>query len=679
MKYSIFAWGVALSATIAAPTVGHAAASVTYVGVAYGSSNNWSGPVQVKTPAGTQNGDLMLAYIATQTTNGAWLTAPSGWTQVTKTFNAIQGAQLFWRIAHNEPASYSWSGASYGAAIIKAYRNVDATAPIGRTAGCGSDYATSCQIPAFAETAVAGERYVGFWDFNLVSAPISGPGDLGNVSRDLTQRSMFTGDKLLSASGNTNVAAQTAKVSGAPNYWDAIGVTIKPAATNVASSPPVTQPPPPSSPPASMPSSGSGVVAVSANDFLNSLGICIASPANGSPNATYAPLIKYIGVRNVSGGSLEGGGSAANSIELAQLTNTKILWALDSGFSGSSVASNISAAKALATAGALLAVAGANEPDNWTLNYQGQVGGGSYSWLPVAKLQADLYAAVKADSVLKNYPVFHISHNGAETDNVGLQFLTIPNGSGLSMPDGTKYADYANMHNYVIWEGAPTPVDNIAWNVAAPTGKVAPAQNPLVDDYGTTWKHHYAGSNDAQLQTLPRVTTETGWVSSNGGEDNQAKVLLNVYLSQYKRGYKYTFLYQLRDNEGGFNNTFGIVRPDYSYKPAAVYIHNLTTILNDNKAVGIAPGSLNYSIASEPATVHDLLMQKSTGAFELVVWDERPVGEATDKVNVNLGGTHGTVNLYDPTVGVTATQTLSNVSSVPLTLSDHPIIIEVVN
>jgi hypothetical protein len=86
------------------------------------------------------------------------------------------------------------------------------------------------------------------------------------------------------------------------------------------------------------------------------------------------------------------------------------------------------------------------------------------------------------------------------------------------------------------------------------------------------------------------------------------------------------------------------------------------------------PGSLNYTIPREPPTVHDLLMQKSNGTFYLAVWDDRPVGKGNDNVTVNLGGNYS-VNTYDPTVGATPTS-LGSVSSVPLTLSDHPIILE---
>jgi hypothetical protein len=59
-----------------------------------------------------------------------------------------------------------------------------------------------------------------------------------------------------------------------------------------------------------------------------------------------------------------------------------------------------------------------------------------------------------------------------------------------------------------------------------------------------------------------------------------------------------------------------------------------------------------------------------------VVWGEQVKG-ASDII-VNLGGTFASVKVYDPTIGTAPTQTLSNVSSVPLTLSDHVVILELV-
>ena len=85
------------------------------------------------------------------------------------------------------------------------------------------------------------------------------------------------------------------------------------------------------------------------------------------------------------------------------------------------------------------------------------------------------------------------------------------------------------------------------------------------------------------------------------------------------------------------------------------------------------PGKLNYAIPDEPTTVHDMLLQKSDGAFQLIVWSEKDKG--TNNVTVNLGKTYVPVKVYDPTVGTTPVQTLASINSLMLTFSDHPVII----
>ena len=82
-------------------------------------------------------------------------------------------------------------------------------------------------------------------------------------------------------------------------------------------------------------------------------------------------------------------------------------------------------------------------------------------------------------------------------------------------------------------------------------------------------------------------------------EELQGLNLMNLYLAQFKRGYSYTSVYLLRDrtDEGG-NQSFGFYRPDYSPRKAAIYLHNLTTILADR---GLSPnpaGSMSRSQTS---------------------------------------------------------------------------------
>ena len=53
------------------------------------------------------------------------------------------------------------------------------------------------------------------------------------------------------------------------------------------------------------------------------------------------------------------------------------------------------------------------------------------------------------------------------------------------MPDGTKYADYANCHNYFYHPSSPGLADNKTWNAADPTA--ACKVDGLYGNYGRTW------------------------------------------------------------------------------------------------------------------------------------------------------------------------------------------------
>jgi hypothetical protein len=409
--------------------------------------------------------------------------------------------------------------------------------------------------------------------------------------------------------------------------------------------------------------------ATSARDFLDSIGVCTHIGQGIDDPAKAATALAYAGIRNI-----RDDGSArhlADWLLVHRQAGIRVVLTV-SGPNEASIPSLLDLSRKLADAGALLALEGPNEPNNWAVTFDGKKSGGKTTFLPVAKWQQAFYAAAKADPVLKDYPVFHTSEaGGAQPDNVGLQFLTIPAGAGTLMPDGTRYADYANVHNY-IWR-KPAIIDNMAWQNADPL--FHGWTDSIYVEYGKTWARKFAGYSDAELAKLPRVTTETGWVT--GGpkgltQEQQGKLYLNLYLAQFKQGFRYTFIYMLRD-AGGSDAGYGIVERDYRPKKSATYLHNLTTILADAGA-GKA-GTLGYAIANPPATVHDLLLQKGDGTFELIVWNERASG--SDRVNVELTDVQPSVKLYDPTTGLSPIQDLSNVRTIALTLSDHPVVIEI--
>ncbi len=409
-------------------------------------------------------------------------------------------------------------------------------------------------------------------------------------------------------------------------------------------------------------------------EFLSSIGIVSTFDDRGQPYAKTLEMLKYGGFRWLRGGiegvSENGPLTIETFLSLHREAGVMISWGLGSG--SGDLEGLIATGRILAEAGALLAFEGNNEPNNWPVVYKGQKGGGSGSWLPVAELQADLYRAVKQDPLLAAYPVWSISEPGAQTDNVGLQFLQIPQGAGTLMPDGTRFADYANVHNYIYHPNAPDPSDNKTWDAAEP-GSTSPVDG-LYGNFGKTWAYKYQGHTEDELPTLPRVTTETG-VAIKGEVDEalQAAHLVNLYLAQFARGYSYTSVYLLRDrtDEQG-NQTYGFFRPDYSPRTAAIHLHNLTSILADNSTKE-APDSFEYALEPQHDTVHDILLQHSDGTFQLVLWGEALEGENT--TTIKLGRRVATATIYDPTTGTSPVAEENNVSEITLTLGNHPFVI----
>jgi hypothetical protein len=412
-----------------------------------------------------------------------------------------------------------------------------------------------------------------------------------------------------------------------------------------------------------------GVAAVRAGDFLDSLGVCTHIGQGIDDPSQSAAALAYAGVRHI-----RDDGNARHLhdwIAVHEQAGVKVVltW---SGPNDNAIGSLIGTSKQLAAAGALLALEGPNEANNWAVTFEGQKSQANVTFLPVAKWQKAFYEQAKSDPVLKDYPVFHASEGGgSEPDNVGLQFLTIPADANTLMPAGTKYADYANVHNYICRR--PGIIDNMAWLNADPLFRGW--TDGLYVEYGKTWRKGFAGYSNADLVTLPRVTTETGWATGGAKgltQEQQGRLYLNMYLAQFKQGFKYTFIYMLRDARGS-DAGYGMFERDYQPKRSALYLHNLTMILSDR---GVSkPGRLRYTIPDQPATVHDLLLQKSNGTFELVVWSEKADG--TNSVTVDLGAAHPSVKVYDPTIGTEPTQTLTDIRSVPLILSDHPVVIEI--
>lgn len=296
--------------------------------------------------------------------------------------------------------------------------------------------------------------------------------------------------------------------------------------------------------------------------------------------------------------------------------------------------------------GSVVGIEGPNEVNNWPVSYHGLSGQAA-----AVAYQKDLSADVNADPLLKNIPV------------LGFTGYTVASAS-----------DYTTIHTY------------------AKDG-----------DQPYSWLSRESGVQRAADPGKPLAITETGYHTSltadtNGGwegvsEATQAKLLLNTLMDGAALGSKQTFIYELLDaysDPQGTNQEkhFGLFHLDYSAKPAATAIHNLTEILADDGAAkaSFSAGTLNYSIDGLPSSARSLLTEKSDGSYQIIVWNEPDIWSqssdtaiqaTTTAVKVNLGASFGSVKVFDPVTGTTAVKSLSNVSSLTLDVVDHPVIIEV--
>ena len=293
--------------------------------------------------------------------------------------------------------------------------------------------------------------------------------------------------------------------------------------------------------------------------------------------------------------------------------------------------------------GSVAAIEGANEVNLWPATYNGGT-----SLADQAALQQAFYAAVRADPNLSGIPVYNLSM--AYTDPT--QFAQLGNLSSV--------ANYANDHAYI--SDSSTPAAGLAYLL------------PF---------------SQLDAPGLPTVITETGYetnpADTYSGVDQtvQAKLTLDTLMDAFKDGVAQTYLYELFD-EGGQN--FGLFNSDGTPKLAATAIHDLTTILSDpGNTSSFTPGSLSYAVPDLPANGNQLLLEKSSGAFDLVLWAEAQIWNPTtqsevvaptETSTVEFGQTQKLVLVFDPLQGTTPIAVYSNVQSIQVTLTDHPIIVE---
>lgn len=269
--------------------------------------------------------------------------------------------------------------------------------------------------------------------------------------------------------------------------------------------------------------------------------------------------------------------------------------------------------------------------------------------------QARLFAGVKNDPALAHLPVLAPSIIHPEDHTL--------------LGDMRSSIDFGNRH---IYAGGDLPEGNVAQEMAV-AARVS-GDRPI---YATEAGYHNA------------LATDNGHRPAS--EEAVSTYLPRMYLEYFRRGIKRTFAYELIDQlpDPGKTNaeaSFGLLRNDYSKKPAFGRLERLIALLADPGPAHTAR-PLDYSIVNAPSDLHQLVLQKRDGSHYLVLWravrvwdpvSRRSIAPDTRSVRVAItepGARYA--EIVRPSESVTPVATAGLPGEVPLSIGADPIVIRV--
>ena len=173
-------------------------------------------------------------------------------------------------------------------------------------------------------------------------------------------------------------------------------------------------------------------------------------------------------------------------------------------------------------------------------------------------------------------------------------------------------------------------------------------------------------------------------------ETAAAKYIPRLFLEDFAHGVVRTYLYEFMDEapDPGLTDAelhWGLVRADGTEKPAFLAMKNLIAELSDT-AEPAQLQHIDWALSSADPRIHDLLLEKSNGVFDLIFWQEissYDVRSQTDIQNpsvnaqLTLGRQARKITLYDPVRQAQPVGSYQNTKSVPLAIPDEPLVVEI--
>ncbi|HEX4104483.1 MAG TPA: peptidoglycan-binding protein, partial [Candidatus Paceibacterota bacterium] len=271
--------------------------------------------------------------------------------------------------------------------------------------------------------------------------------------------------------------------------------------------------------------------------------------------------------------------------------------------------------------------------------------------------QQALYAAVKTSSSSVSIPVIGPSFGVANGGSGGFK------DASSSYYNLSSYEDYGNQHSY---SGGSYPSQNIQSNLIAGI-------------YGSD----------------PYYATETGYYTMPDGvqgisELAQGKYYSRLFPEYFNAGIARTFAYDLIDDTNNSVTSseahYGLLRGDGTLKPGAVAIQNEISLLQD-PGPAFATTTLPYTITNAVGSLHQMLLEKRTGIYYLVLWNEVTSYDVADEVDITNSDINVTLNFPsvmakvteygDITSSTMTTAVNNNIQIMSVSVPDQAIILEI--
>ena len=245
---------------------------------------------------------------------------------------------------------------------------------------------------------------------------------------------------------------------------------------------------------------------------------------------------------------------------------------------------------------AIAEIEGPNEPNNkfppqdLNLKYKGETDEAA-----AAKYMDDVYAALQADPQLKAIPV--VAYSAIFTD--------------YNLAKGHTSFDYGNIHSY---QGYGVPSSSLEMNITRfnniyPEGAVIKPFIPTETGYNVE-------------QDVSNGTFKTGSLRAQA-------LNIPMQLAEYFRhGIPKTYLFAIHNADG-----YGLLESDnVTKRPSYFALKNFLDQIREARwnpqtlkwdgTREFQPRALPFTLGDAPATVHTLTLQKSSGEYNLLIWNE---------------------------------------------------------